>query len=71
LGSHILLIQNVLGNKMAFTYDQYVRKNKNLPLAIVDRNSFNPRNWLISTDDGRPLDINWLGNVKENYNKSK
>lgn len=61
--------KNALGNKMAFTYDQYLDKNKNIPLAIVDRNSFNPRNWLVSTDDGRPLDINWLGNVKESYNK--
>lgn len=61
--------KNSLGNKMAFTYDQYLDKNKNIPLAIVDRNSFNPRNWLVSTDDGRPLDINWLGNVKENFNR--
>lgn len=61
--------KNALGNKMAFTYDQYLEKNKNIPLAIVNKNSFNPRNWLVSTDEGRPLDINWLGNVKESYKK--
>jgi len=61
--------ENSADNKMAFTYDQYLEKNKNIPFAVVNKNSFNPRDWLISTDDGRPLDINWLGNVKESFNK--
>ena len=56
-------------DQMAFTYDKFIIKSTNVPLAIVNKNDFNTRNWLVSAEDGRPLDINWLGSVKDNFNR--
>lgn len=56
-------------DQMAFTYDKFIIKSTDVPLAIVNKNDFNTRNWLVSAEDGRPLDINWLGSVKDNFNR--
>lgn len=61
----VTLPNNNVANRMTYGFDKTLEQHKDIPLAIVT-SDINPRNWLVSSDDGRPVEISWLGNIKKN-----
>lgn len=59
----INLLTKIPNDKMTYAFDKYLEQKKNIPLAIVNT-GLDIKNWIFSSNDGRPVTINWLGNLK-------
>jgi len=61
-------IQSNDGIIIRYAFDKTLHGQTPIPLAKIGTNT-NPSNWIFSTDDGRPLEVSWLGKLPINFNQ--
>lgn len=58
-------VKTPAGSRMLYSFGGSLSVPDALPIALIN-NSTDPSHWIVSTDDGRPLEIVWLGKLVEN-----
>ena len=61
-------IQSNDGIIIRYAFDKTLHGQTPIPLAKIGTNT-NPSNWIFSSDDGRPLEVSWLGKLPINFNQ--
>ncbi len=61
-------VKTPAGKIMQYSFGGSLELPDALPIAIIN-SKVNPSEWIISTDDGRPLEIVWLGKIANNIKK--